>query len=67
MTVPFLRCFRADWATEAYLHHSLRNRKAHLKRREAKWKAAGIVIDLSDSSGAEDGEGESSDDEMGGM
>jgi len=67
VTVLFLRCFRADWATKAYLCHLLRNRKAHLKRREAKWKAMGIVIDLSDSSGAEDGEGESSDNEMGGM
>ena len=32
ITIPFLRCFKADWATEAYLHRSLRNRKGYLRR-----------------------------------
>ena len=61
MTVPFLRRFKADWPTEAYLRRSLRNRKGHLKRKADKRKAAGIDIDitLGDLS-LEDGEGGSS-------
>jgi hypothetical protein len=46
VTILFLRRFKADWATEAYLHRSLRNRKGHLSRREAKRKATGIDIDV---------------------
>lgn len=64
--VPFLRRFRADWATEAYLRRSLRNRKGHLKRKEAERKAAGINRTPGNGSGldSEDSEGGSSD-EMG--
>ena len=46
VTIPFLRRFKADWATEAYLRRSLRNRKGHLSRKEAKRKTAGIDIDI---------------------
>jgi len=49
VTVPFLRRFKADWATEAYLCRSLRNRKGHLKRKGAK-------IRITDP-GSDDGEG----------
>ena len=61
--IPFLRRFKADWATEAYLRRSLRNRKGHLKRRADKRKAARIDIDitLDDDRGLEDGEEGSSD------
>ena len=60
VTIPFLRRFKADWATEAYLRRSLRNRKGYLKR-----KAAGIDTDGTNSNdpGLEEGE-ESSSDEM---
>jgi len=66
VTIPFLRRFRADWATEAYLRRSLRNRKGHLKRREDKRKAAGVDIDitLDDDPGSQDND-ESDADEMG--
>jgi hypothetical protein len=66
VTIPFLRRFKADWATEAYLRRSLRNRKGHLRREEAKRKAAGIDIDvtLDDDEDPEVDEGGSSD-EMG--
>ena len=60
VTVPFLRRFKADWATETYLRRSLRNRKGHLKRKVDKRKAAGVDIDitLDDSdAGHEDDEG----------
>ena len=46
VTIPFLRHFKADWATEAYLCCSLRNRKGHLSRKEAKQKTTGIDIDI---------------------
>lgn len=64
-TIPFLRRFKADWATEAYLRRSLRNRKAHLKRNEDKRKAAGVDSDITfdDDLGFEDSQ-EGSLDEM---
>ena len=60
VTIPFLRRFKANWATEAYLCRSLRNQKGYLKR-----KAAGIDTDGTNSNGPglEEGE-ESSLDEM---
>ena len=64
VTIPFLRRFEADWATEMYLRRSLRNRKGHLKRKVDKRKATGVDIDitLDDSdAGHEDDEGGSSD------
>ena len=63
--VPFLRRFKADWATEAYLRRSLRNRKGHLKRRADKRKTAGIDIDitLDDSPNLEEDEEAISDDD----
>jgi len=66
VTVPFLRRFKVDWATEAYLRRSLRNRKGHLKRREDKRKAAGVGVDitLDDDPSFKDNDGGSVD-EMG--
>ena len=60
VTIPFLRHFKADWATEAYLCRLLRNRKGYLKR-----KAVGIDTNGTNSNGPglEEGE-ESSSDEM---
>ena len=46
MIVPFLRRFRADWATETYLRRSLRNRKGYLMRKAAKWAAVGTDVDI---------------------
>ena len=64
-TVPFLRRFKADWATEAYLRRSLRNRRGHLKRKADEQKAARIDIDIDDrdTPGLEDDE-KGSGDEM---
>jgi len=59
VTVPFLRRFKADWATEAYLRRSLRNRKGHLKRKGAKIKIVtdpGSNDDEGGGSGQIDGE-----------
>ena len=60
VTILFLRRFKADWATEAYLRCSLRNRKGYLKR-----KAVGIDTNGTNSNdpGLEEGK-ESSSDEM---
>ena len=56
--IPFLRRFKANWATDAYLHRSLRNRKGYLKR-----KAVGINTNGTNSNdpGLEEGEESSSD------
>ena len=53
ITIPFLRRFKADWATEAYLRRSLRNRKGYLKR-----KAVGVDVGatLDDGPDSEDDE-----------
>ena len=47
VTVPFLRCFKADWVMETYLRCSLRNQKGYTKRKLAKRMAMGI--DTSDN------------------
>ena len=49
--MPFLRRFKADWATEAYLRRSLRNRKGHLKRKGARASTAGEPGSDDDGSG----------------
>ena len=65
--VPFLRRFKANWATETYLRRSLRNQKGYLMRRAAKRAATGIDTSdirfdddrgtgLNDDRGSEDGE-----------
>jgi len=64
VTVPFLRRFKANWATEAYLRRSLRNRKGYLKRMEAKRRAAGINTDITLDDGAGSDSEEGSSDEM---
>jgi len=63
VTVPFLRRFRADWATEMYLRRSLRNRKGYLKRTDGQGAAGTVDIDIAsdDDHGLEDDEGENSD------
>ena len=44
--VPFLRRFRADWATEAYLRRSLRNRKGYVKNKKTKKLTARLDLNL---------------------
>jgi len=62
--VPFLRRFKADWATEAYLRRSLRNRKGHLKRKGAGTRTGGEPgSDDGGEGGSDDGGGGGSGDE----
>ena len=63
--VPFLRRFKADWATETYLRRSLRNRKGYMKHKLAKRVAAGI--DASDNGLDNDDRGSLEDDEAGSL
>jgi hypothetical protein len=63
--IPFLKCFKANWATEAYLRRSWRNRKGHLKGKETKQKAAGTdtSITLDDTEDDKRGSANKMDDE----